>query len=170
MGGHARLSPPPPSPDLQLANMFAIRSLQEFPPLDAGSCSPPSSVPLTSSGTQLSKHQDLQPGSLRPSASEAADVQRRRRFPHQVPSQRRHNPLNLSQLITEPTRPNPQNHNRSTLMDLILSNRSYTIVATGVFDLGISDHCPVVCIRDTHKKKTQAKIVVKRNLRKFNKH
>lgn len=47
------------------------------------------------------------------------------------------NNLNLSQLITEPTMPNPKNHNRSTLLDLILSNRSNTIVETGVFDLGI---------------------------------
>ena len=32
--------------------------------------------------------------------------------------------LNILQLITDPTRPNPKNHNRSTLIDLILTNRS----------------------------------------------
>ena len=70
--------------------------------------------------------------------------------------------LNILQLITDPTRPNPKNHNRSTLTDLILTNRSTKIIA-------ISNHCPVACIRDTHlKKKTQPRITVKRNLKNFN--
>lgn len=50
------------------------------------------------------------------------------------------NNLNISHLITDPTRPNPKDHNRSTLIYFILTSRSNKIVATGVFDLGISDH------------------------------
>lgn len=74
----------------------------------------------------------------------------------------------ILQLITKPTRPNPKNYNRSTLIDLILTNRSNKIVATGVFDFGISDHCPVPCIIDTYLRRTQSRIIVKRNLRIFN--
>lgn len=76
--------------------------------------------------------------------------------------------LNLSQLVTEPTRPNLKNSSRSTLIDLIFSNKSDKILACGVFDLGISDHCPTACVRSTRLKKTQSHIIIKRNLKNFN--
>lgn len=75
--------------------------------------------------------------------------------------------LNLTQLITEPTRPNLKTNSRSTLIDLIFSNRKDKIVASGVFDLGFSDHCPIACIRNTKLKKTQSHTIIKRNLRNF---
>ena len=76
--------------------------------------------------------------------------------------------LNLTQIITEPTRPNLKNPVKSTLIDLILSNQINKIVSAGVFDLGISDHCPVACIRSIHLKKSQPKIIIKRNFKGFN--
>lgn len=45
--------------------------------------------------------------------------------------------------------PNLKNISQSTLIDLILSTRSDKIVASGVFDFGINDHCPIACIRNT---------------------
>ena len=55
--------------------------------------------------------------------------------------------LGLSQLITEPTRPNHKNYSRSTLIDLICTNKPDRISVCGVLDQGISDHCPIVCVR-----------------------
>lgn len=76
--------------------------------------------------------------------------------------------LNLFQLITEPTRPNLKDSSKSTLIDLIFSNRVDNITAWGVFELGISDHCPVGCIRSTRLMKTKSHKVIRRNLRHFN--
>ena len=76
--------------------------------------------------------------------------------------------LNLTQLITEPTRPNFNNIAKSSLLDLILSNKSDKISASGVFELGITDHCPIACIRNTKLKKSQPRVIVKRNFKHFN--
>lgn len=76
--------------------------------------------------------------------------------------------LNFIQLISEPTRPNLLNPSKSTTIDLIFSNRPDKITNTGVFDLGVSDHCPIACIRDSHLKKAPPRIVIKRSLRHFN--
>ena len=76
--------------------------------------------------------------------------------------------LNLTQLITEPTRPNFNNIERSSVLDLILCNKSDKIIASGVFELGISDHCPIGCIRDTRMKKAPPQVIVKRNFKHFN--
>lgn len=50
------------------------------------------------------------------------------------------------------------------------TNKSDTIDASCVFDLGISDHCPIACISDnvTAFKRIQSSIVVKRNIRDLN--
>ncbi len=77
--------------------------------------------------------------------------------------------LNLTQLITDPTRPDLKDHRNSTLIDLIFCNKADKIIASGVFDLGLSDHCPTACIRSTHLVKPRSKVVVKRNLKHFNK-
>ena len=76
--------------------------------------------------------------------------------------------LNLTQLITETTRPNLKDNSRDTLIDLLFSNKPDKIMASGVFDLGQSDHCPIACIRSTRLAKTQFCTVTKRNLRHFN--
>ena len=49
-----------------------------------------------------------------------------------------YNNLSLTQLITNPTGPNPKDHAKSTLIDLILCNRDVKITAHGVFDLSIT--------------------------------
>ena len=76
--------------------------------------------------------------------------------------------LNLSQLVTEPTRPNLKDSSRSTLIDLIFTNRSDKITSCGVFDIGISDHCPTACIRNISLKKSQSHMITKRNFKHFN--
>lgn len=65
----------------------------------------------------------------------------------------------------EPTRPNLKDTSKSTLIDLILCNRKDNITAPGVFGLGISDHCPIACVRNTKVKKSSSRIVIKRNLK-----
>lgn len=75
--------------------------------------------------------------------------------------------LNFTQLISEPTRPNLLNPSKSTTIDLIFSNRPDKVTNTWVFDLGVSDHCPTACTRDSHIKKAPPHIVTKRSLRHF---
>lgn len=76
--------------------------------------------------------------------------------------------LGLSQLVREPTRPNPKNVSKSSLIDLIFSNRSDKISACGVFPQGISDHCPIACIRDSHLVKNKTLTVLRRSFKSFN--
>lgn len=76
--------------------------------------------------------------------------------------------LTLTQLIKEPTRPNLKEPTKSTLIDLILSNKDDKITASGVFELGISDHCPIGCIRSSCTNKTGSRLVVRRNFNTFN--
>ena len=59
--------------------------------------------------------------------------------------------LNLTQLITKLTRPNLKKPAKSTLIYLILSNKINKLLSVGVFDLRVSDHCPVACIRSSFK-------------------
>ena len=61
--------------------------------------------------------------------------------------------LNLSQLITEPTRPNPKDYSKLTLLDLILTNKGDKYPTSGVFELGVSNHRPIACVRDVRVKK-----------------
>ena len=68
--------------------------------------------------------------------------------------------LNLSQLFTDPTRLHLVNPSRSSLINLI-SYKSDTIIVSGVFELDFSNHCRIVCIRDTHLKRTSSCIIVK---------
>ena len=41
--------------------------------------------------------------------------------------------LNLGQLVTKPTQPNPKDPSKSTLIDCILTNTLKKYVSTGVF-------------------------------------
>lgn len=76
--------------------------------------------------------------------------------------------LNLTQIITEPTRPNLKDSSKSTLIDLVFTNKVYKIVSSGVFELGISDHYPTACVRSAKLEKTNSQTVLKRNFRLFN--
>lgn len=75
--------------------------------------------------------------------------------------------LNLTQLITKPTRPNFKNPVKSTLLDIILTNTPHKYTASGVFANDISDHCPIACIRDTRLKHSDPCIISKRNYKHF---
>lgn len=55
--------------------------------------------------------------------------------------------LNLTQLINYPTRPNVKNPEKSSLLDIIITNPPHKYIASGVFANIISDHCPIACIR-----------------------
>ena len=72
--------------------------------------------------------------------------------------------LNLSQLISAPTRPDPSILGKSTLLDLILTNRPHNFKSSGVLPLDFSDHCPIACIRDIKQVKSKPCLIVKRNL------
>lgn len=60
--------------------------------------------------------------------------------------------LNLTQLISAPTRPDPANLEKSTLLDLILTNKPHNFKASGVLPLDSSDHCPIACVRNVKQK------------------
>lgn len=77
--------------------------------------------------------------------------------------------LNLTQLLVNPTRPDLKDSSKSTLIDLIFTNKVDKIVASVVSELGFSDHCYSTCIRSTHLEKTKAHVVMRRNLKHFNK-
>ncbi len=51
--------------------------------------------------------------------------------------------INLSQIITDPTRTNFKDPSKSSLIDLILMNKKEKIKDSGVFSLGFSNHCPI---------------------------
>jgi exonuclease III len=75
--------------------------------------------------------------------------------------------LHFTQLISVPTRPNLKDFYKSTLIDLIFCNKPEKYVANGVLDLGISDHCPIICIRDLRLQKCGSRVVMKRNFKHF---
>lgn len=66
------------------------------------------------------------------------------------------------------TRPNLKDNSKSTLIDLVFSNKIDKIVSSGVFELGISDHCPTACVRNARLEKTNSQTDLKRNFRLFN--
>uniref|UniRef100_A0A3B1JMQ8 Reverse transcriptase domain-containing protein n=1 Tax=Astyanax mexicanus TaxID=7994 RepID=A0A3B1JMQ8_ASTMX len=73
--------------------------------------------------------------------------------------------LNLSQIISESTRPNLKSPSSSTLLDLILTNTPSNY-QSGVFSQ-ISDRCAIACIRSGTSVKRPPVIVTKRSLRKL---
>ncbi|XP_055755262.1 uncharacterized protein LOC129834369 [Salvelinus fontinalis] len=78
------------------------------------------------------------------------------------------NSMNLTKLINSPTRTNLKCPEKSTLIDLILTNvpRKYSVV--GVFCNDLSDHCAVVAVRNSKVPKTNPCFFHKRNLKCFN--
>ena len=76
-------------------------------------------------------------------------------------------PLALHQLIIDTTRPNLKVPEKSTLIDIILTNKPEKMVASGVFALGNSDHCPIACIRSTQLESTKPRLIHKRNTKQF---
>ena len=74
--------------------------------------------------------------------------------------------LNLTQIIKEPTRYNPNSVNKGTLIDVILTNwqSKYT---SAVFNQDLSDHCLIACVRNGSAVKQPTLITVKRSLKQF---
>ena len=75
--------------------------------------------------------------------------------------------LHFTQLISVPTRPNVKDISKSTLIDLIFCNKPEKYVANGALDLGMSDHCPIICIRGMMLQKCGSRVVMKRNFKLF---
>jgi len=57
--------------------------------------------------------------------------------------------INFTQLVNSLTRPNLKSPEKSTLIDLILTNVPHKFSSLGVFCNDLSDHCVVAAIRNT---------------------
>uniref|UniRef100_A0A3P9IXQ6 Reverse transcriptase domain-containing protein n=1 Tax=Oryzias latipes TaxID=8090 RepID=A0A3P9IXQ6_ORYLA len=75
--------------------------------------------------------------------------------------------LNLFQLVNDPTRPNPKFPEKSSLIDLILTNSPSKYSTAAVFANDISDHCIIAISRNTKMPKTKPHIIIKRNVKQF---
>ena len=75
------------------------------------------------------------------------------------------NPFELTQIIQSPTRITTKT---STLIDLILVNNAGNVKFSGVVDIpGISDHCLVYMAYALKKPKQEARMITRRDFRKF---
>ena len=74
--------------------------------------------------------------------------------------------LNLHQIISLPTRYNPKNHEKFSLLDVIYTNSPY-MYQSGVFCSDISDHCFTACIRTNCSVKKPILTSSKRILKHF---
>jgi len=77
------------------------------------------------------------------------------------------NTLNLTQLIDSPTRLNLKCFEKSTLLDLFLTNAPHKYTDRGVFANGVSDHCVIAAVRNTKRPKFKPQTLVVRNRKHF---
>ncbi len=75
--------------------------------------------------------------------------------------------LNLSQIITTPTRFDPNNPDKATLIDVILTNNPDRY-SSDVFCNDLSDHCFTACLQNGGIMKQPAIITQRRRLKNFN--
>ena len=75
--------------------------------------------------------------------------------------------LNLFQIVDSPTGPNIKNPEKSSLMDVILTNVPHKYSTASIFAHDISDHCVIATVRNTKIPKTKPRILVKRDLKHF---
>ena len=75
--------------------------------------------------------------------------------------------LNLTQLIESPTHPNLKCPDKSSLIDLFLTNVPHKYSMSGVFANDISDHCVIAAVRNAKIPKSKPRIFIKRNMRAF---
>lgn len=73
--------------------------------------------------------------------------------------------MNLTQLLNAPTRPNLKYMEKSTLIDLVLTNAPHKYIATGIFVNDVSDHCAIAAIRNIKVPKTKSRFLQKRNFK-----
>lgn len=77
------------------------------------------------------------------------------------------NSFNLFQIVNSPTRPNLKHPEKSSLIDLILTNASHKYYYASVFANDISDHCLIASVRNTKIPKTRPRIIFKRATKQF---
>ena len=76
--------------------------------------------------------------------------------------------LNLTQLVQSPTRLNLKRMDKSTLIDVILTNSPHKYSASGVLCNDVSDHCMVACVKNCKMTKTKPRFIFKRNYKRIN--
>lgn len=75
--------------------------------------------------------------------------------------------LNLSQLNNNPTRLNLKHMDKSTLLDIILTNSRQKYSSVGIFSNDVSDHCTIACVRNCKLPKCKPKFIFRRNYKHF---
>lgn len=75
--------------------------------------------------------------------------------------------LNLFQIVDTPTRPNLKNPEKSSLIDVILTNVPHKYSTASIFANDISDHCAVATVRAAKLPKFKPTITVKRDMKHF---
>ncbi|KAF3852049.1 hypothetical protein F7725_005404 [Dissostichus mawsoni] len=75
--------------------------------------------------------------------------------------------FNLTQFINSPTRPNLKHQDKSSLIDLFLTNAPHKFLDIGIFANDMSDHCAIATIRQAKLPKTRPQIVFKRDFKHF---
>lgn len=75
--------------------------------------------------------------------------------------------LNLFQIVDSPTRLNFKNLEKSSPIDVILTNFPHKYSTAFIFANDISDHCVVATVRKTKIPKIKPCIIVKRNMKHF---
>lgn len=75
--------------------------------------------------------------------------------------------FNLTQLIDSPTRPNLKCPEKSSLLDLFLTNAPHKFSDIGVFANDLSDHCIIAAVRNAKIPKQRPRIIFKRDMKHF---
>ena len=75
--------------------------------------------------------------------------------------------LCLVQLVNSPTRLNQKDLEKSTLIDVILTNAPQRFSAVGTFCNDISDHCAIACVRTCKIPKGKPRFIHKRRFKHF---
>ena len=75
--------------------------------------------------------------------------------------------LNFTQLIESPTHPNLNFPDKSSLIDLFLTNVPHKYSMAGTFANDISDHCVIAAVRNAKVLKTKPHFVIKCNMKAF---
>lgn len=75
--------------------------------------------------------------------------------------------VNITQIINTPTRTNLKNPSKSTLIDVILTNKPHKFTHIGIFPDDVSDYCAVAAIRNCKILKVKPRIIKKRCFRNF---
>ena len=75
--------------------------------------------------------------------------------------------MNFTQLIDSPIRPNAKCPEKSTLIDLFITNNPHKYTSAGVFPNDVSDHCVIACVKDAKIPKAKPRYITKRDAKHF---